>query len=173
MSMKDILERRSIRQYTTDPVSEQDVEDLLRAAMAAPSAGNAQPWHFVVLTERRLLDAIADFHPYAGMTRQAPAGVLLCGDPSLEKYPDFWVQDLSAAVENLLLAAHSKGLGAVWVGVYPNEARVQDMRKLLGIPPNIIPFAFVPFGHPAEKKPPSERYNPARIQRNGWGAASV
>lgn len=171
MCLQDILRRRSIRKYTADPVSESDVEDLLRAAMAAPSAGNAQPWYFVVLTERPLLDAIAAFHPYAGMTREAPAGILLCGDPSLERYPGFWVQDLSAAMENLLLAAHSKGLGAVWVGVYPNEERVQDMRKLLAIPQNIIPFAFVPFGHPAEKKPPAERFNPDRIHRNGWSAA--
>lgn len=172
MSMRDILSRRSIRKYTADRVSEQDVEDLLRAAMAAPSAGNAQPWHFVILTERHLLDAIADFHPYAAMAREAPAGIVLCGDPSLEKYPGFWVQDLSAAMENLLIAAQSKGLGAVWVGVYPNEKRVQDMRKLLGIPQSIIPFAFVPFGHPAETKPPSQRFNPERIHRNGWGDAS-
>lgn len=168
MSMKDILYRRSIRKYTADPVSEQDMEDLLRAAMAAPSAGNAQPWHFVILTERRLLDAIADFHPYAGMAREAPAAILVCGDPALEKYPGYWVQDLSAAVENLLLAAQSKELGAVWVGIYPTEDRVRKVRELLAIPESIIPFALVPFGHPAEKKPPAERYNPQRVHRNGW-----
>ncbi|WP_305042244.1 nitroreductase family protein [Geoalkalibacter sp.] len=168
MSLKDILYRRSIRKYTAEPVAEPDMEDLLRAAMAAPSAGNAQPWHFVILTERRLLDAIADFHPYAGMTREAPAAILVCADPSLEKYPGYWVQDLSAAVENLLLAAQSKDLGAVWVGIYPTEERVRKVRELLAIPEPIIPFALVPFGHPAEKKPPSERYNPERVHRNGW-----
>ncbi|WP_442900326.1 nitroreductase family protein [Geoalkalibacter sp.] len=166
--MKDILYRRSIRKYTADPVSEQDMEDLLRAAMAAPSAGNEQPWHFIILTERRLLDAIADFHPYAGMAREAPAAILVCGDPALEKYPGYWVQDLSAAVENLLLAAQSKELGAVWVGIYPTEDRVHKVRELLAIPESIIPFALVPFGHPAEKKPPAERYNPQRVHRNGW-----
>ncbi|KIH76496.1 Nitroreductase [Geoalkalibacter ferrihydriticus] len=168
MSLKEILYRRSIRKYTPELVSDEDMEELLRAAMAAPSAGNAQPWYFVILTERRLLEAIADFHPYAAMARHAPAAILVCGDPSLEKYPGFWVQDLSAAVENLLLAAQSKGLGAVWVGIYPTEERVEKMRELLAIPPNIIPFALVPFGHPAETKPPAERFNPARVFRNGW-----
>ncbi|WP_390890394.1 nitroreductase family protein [Geoalkalibacter halelectricus] len=166
--MKEILFRRSIRKYTPELVSDEDIEELLRAAMAAPSAGNAQPWHFVVLTERRLLDAIADFHPYAAMARQAPAAILFCGDPSLERYPGFWVQDLSAAVENVLIAAQGKGLGAVWVGVYPAEERVEKMRELLAIPAGIIPFALVPFGHPAETKPPAERFDPSRVHRNGW-----
>ena len=170
MSLKDLLGRRSIRKYTPDAVSERDMEELLRAAMAAPSAGNEQPWHFVVITERKLLEAIADFHPYAGMARLAPAAILACGDPSLEKYPGYWVQDLSAAVENLLIAAHGKGLGAVWVGVYPTEERVAKMRELLRIPESIIPFALIPFGHPAEEKPPSERFIPERIHRNGWEA---
>jgi len=168
MSLEAIYSRRSIRKYADKPVAESDVEALLRAAMAAPSAGNEQPWHFVVITERQLLDAIPGFHPYAGMTAEAPLAILACGDPALEKYPGFWPQDLAAAVENLLLAAHAKGLGAVWVGLYPTPERVERMRQLIGIPPHIVPFALVPVGHPAESKPPGERYNPHRVHRNRW-----
>ncbi len=100
--------------------------------------------------------------------REATVAVLICGDLSLEKHKGYWVQDCSAATENLLLAAHAKGLGAVWLGVYPREERVDGLRKLLGIPEHVIPFSLVPIGHPAEQKPPAERYNPSRIHFNRW-----
>jgi nitroreductase len=168
MSLELILSRRSIRKYTAVPVMERDVDDLLRAAMAAPSAGNQQPWHFIVITERELLEAISGFHPYAGMTAEAPLAILACGEPALEKHPGNWMLDLSAAVENLLLAAHAKGLGAVWVGIYPVEERMRPMRELLGVPSHVVPFALIPVGHPAESKPPSGRFNVHRIHRNRW-----
>lgn len=163
-----ILGRRSIRLYTAEPVTRDEITELLRAAMAAPSAGNEQPWHFVVITDRSLLEAIPALSPYAGMAKRAPAAILACGDPSLEKYPGYWVQDLSAAVENLLLAAHARGLGAVWCGIYPLEERVEAFRRLLDIPSDIIPFALVSLGRPAEEKPPAERYQPGRVHENGW-----
>jgi len=166
--MQTILSRRSIRLYTPEPVSEAMVDDLLRAAMSAPSAGNQQPWQFVVIRERQKLDSIPVFHPYAEMVKSASVAVLVCGDMRLEKNKGYWVQDCSAATQNLLLAAHAQGLGAVWVGVYPNEERLEGFRKLLEIPEEIIPFALVPVGYPAESKPPSNRYEPSRIHNDHW-----
>jgi nitroreductase len=163
-----ILERRSIRSYTSETVSDENVEQLLRAAMSAPSAGNQQPWHFVVIRERNLLDAIPSFHPYSQMLRQAQAAILVCGEPAVAKHEGYWVQDCAAATENILIAAAALGLGAVWLGVHPREERVAGFRKLLGVPPHIIPFALVPVGHPAERKPPSDRYDTARIHADLW-----
>ncbi len=164
-----ILSRRSIRRYTDAPVAPELVDELLDAAMHAPSAGNQQPWHFVVITERSLLDAIPSFHPYAVMLHQAPVAVLVCGDPRREKYPGHWPQDCAAATQSLLLAAHDRGLGAVWVGVHPVAAREEGMRALLGIPAEVVPFALVPLGHPAEHPQRVARFDAGRVHRNGWG----
>ncbi len=167
-ALEAILTRRSVRRYTARPVPETAVREVLAAAMQAPSAGNEQAWQLVVITERRLLDAIPRFHPYADMVHQAPVAILVCGDLDLEKYKGYWVQDCAAATENLLLAAHARGLGAVWVGVYPKEDRVERMRALLGLPQHVVPMALVPLGYPAERIPPEERYDPAKVHRNGW-----
>ena len=129
--MDILLTRRSIRKYKATPISEAVVYELIRAGMNAPSAGNAQPWHFVVIRERQLLDAVPEFHPNAQMIKEAPMAILVCGDERLEKYHGFWVQDCSAATQNILLAAHDRGLGAVWLGIYPLEERVVGMRRLL------------------------------------------
>ena len=166
--IEEILARRSIRRYTHEAVSEEDLEDLLRAAMSAPSAGNEQPWHFVVIRDRELREAIPAIHPYAAMAAQAPLVILVCGDESLEKYKGFWTQDCAAATENLLLAAQSKGLGAVWVGLHPVEERANALRQLLGIPPQILPFSLVPIGHPDEKKLPSSRFDWKRVHFDRW-----
>ncbi len=166
--MDIILSRRSIRQYTSQPVSDELIKEILTAAMAAPSAGNEQPWHFIVIKERAILDEIPKFHQYAQMVKKASVAVLVCGDPGLERYKGYWVQDCSAATENMLLAAHAKGLGAVWCGVYPTEERVIAFRRLLGIPEEIIPFSLVPLGYPAEKKEPANRYNEERVHYNKW-----
>ena len=168
-TMQALFSRRSIRKFTTEPVSEQALQSILEAAMSAPSAGNQQPWHFVVITDRKLLDRVPEFHPHALMCREASLAILVCGDQSLEKHIGYWVQDCAAATENLLLAVHANGLGSVWVGVYPREERVTGFRKLLSIPEQVIPFAVIPIGHPAEQKPlRPDRYNEARIHRNTW-----
>ncbi len=167
-ALEAILSRRSIRRYTQDPVSDETLKALLEAAMSAPSAGNEQPWHFIVITDRRLLDAIPRFHPYADMLREAQVAILVCGDTERERYKGHWVQDCSAATQNLLLAAHASGLGAVWVGVYPAGERVQRMQKLFGLPAHVIPLALVPLGHPGERIPRVQRFDPARIHLNGW-----
>ncbi len=160
--------RRSIRRYTAQAVSRDDIDQLLRAAMAAPSANNAQPWRFLVITERSLLDAIPKFHPYAAMLREAPLAILVCGDTTLEKSPGYWVVDCAAATQNLLLAAHALGLGAVWLGLYPREERMRDMAAFAGLPGQIRPLALISIGHPAEQKPANDRFDASRISWNKW-----
>ncbi|KAF0221574.1 MAG: NADH dehydrogenase/nad(p)h [Geobacteraceae bacterium] len=167
-ALEAILTRRSIRTYKPQPIPEELITRMLEAAMSAPSAGNEQPWHFVVIKERQLLDAIPKFHPYAHMLHGAPAAILVCGDERLEKHKGFWTQDCAAATGNLLLAAHALGLGAVWVGVYPHTERVALFRDHLGIPEHVIPFSLVPLGYADEHQQPEKRYNPARVHHNRW-----
>ena len=167
-AMEAIYGRRSIRSYTDETVSDEDVEILLKSAMAAPSAGNQQPWHFVVIDDREILDAIPDFHPYSAMLHEAPLAIAVCGDMDEEKHEGFWVQDCSAAVENLLVAAHARGLGAAWLGVHPDPERVEGAQKLFDLPDRVVPFAIIAIGHPAEEKPPRTYYTADRIHRNRW-----
>ncbi|MDQ2085034.1 nitroreductase family protein [Herbivorax sp. ANBcel31] len=166
--MDDILNRRSIRRYTDEPVKKEDIKDLLEAAMSAPSAGNQQPWHFVVVTDKDMLEKITQVHPYANMLKEAQAAIMICGDESLEKHKGYWVQDCSAATQNILIAVQKKGLGAVWLGVYPREDRVEGLKKVFKIPNSITPFAIISIGYPAEEKPPANRYNEQRVHYNIW-----
>jgi len=167
--MKAIFTRRSIRRYTDQPVSQEAVLQLLEAAMAAPSAGDSRPWHFVVITDRQLLDKVPSFHAYARMITEAPMAILVCGDQAQAKFDAaYWVQDCSAATQNILLAAEAMGLGSVWLGVYPLEERMAGLRDLLGIPEHITPFALLPVGHPGEEKPPAERYDADRVHYDRW-----
>lgn len=168
-ALEAIYSRRSIRRYTGEPVPDEIIQELLKAAMSAPSAGNEQPWEFVVITEREILTVIPSIHPYSQMLNEAPAAILVCGNEQREKYRGYWVQDCSAAMENILIAARALGLGSVWLGVYPVEERVTGMRRLLGIPEHITPFSLVSLGFPAEEKPPSDRYDNARVYFNQWG----
>lgn len=164
-----IRTRRSIRKFTPEPVSPDQVRILLQAAMMAPSAGNAQPWQFVVVTDRAILDRIPDIHPYAAMSREASVGILVCGDLAREKYRGFWVQDCAAAVQNLLLAAHGLGLGAVWTGIHPDQEREARFRELFRLPAAVVPLAFIPIGHPDQKLPTPERFDPSRVHHDTWG----
>lgn len=167
--MRAILERRSIRRYTDQIVSEEQVETMLRAAMCAPSAGNEQPWHFVVIRDRQLLDQVPQYHPYSTMIKQASVAILICADSRLSKYDvDFWVQDCAAATENLLISVQEMGLGAVWLGVYPRAERVEGLRELFNIPAEVFPFALIPVGYPAEHKGTEDRYRKERIHLNSW-----
>ncbi len=163
-----IFNRRSIRKYTGQPVTDETIETLLRAGMAAPSAGNEQPWHFVVIRDRATLEAITRFHPYAQMLHGADCAIVVCGDTALERYRGFWVQDCSAAAENMLLTVQDLGLGSVWVGVYPMADRVEPLKQLLGLPESVIPLGILPLGYPAEQKNPANRFNPERIHRDRW-----
>lgn len=166
--MDSIFHRRSIRKYTDKTVSENLIEEILKAGMAAPSAGNAQPWHFVVISDKNIMVDITKFHPYSQMLKEASHAIVVCGDLSLEKHAGFWVQDCSAAMQNMLLMADSLGLGAVWLGVYPKEELVNSMRELLNIPQTVVPLGIMSLGYPAETKPPADRFNPSRIHRDRW-----
>ncbi len=168
-TLEAIFTRRSIRKYTTQAVSDKLVEKLLSAAMQAPSAGNQQPWHFVVVTDRTLMDALAEALPYGKMLHTAPLGIVICGDVGLEKHRGFWVQDCSSATMNLLLAAHDQGLGAVWVGVYPEGERVVEVKQILGLPTPVIPLCIVSLGYPVSTPGPAERrYNENKLHYNRW-----
>jgi len=163
-----IISRRSIREYTDKPVPDSYIEKLLKAAMSAPSSGNQQPWHFVVITNRKLLDEIPEFHPYSRMPYQAQMAILVCADTAIEKHPGCWVEDCSAATENILLASHALGLGVVWLGIYLKEDRVEAIKKLFKLPVNVMPFPLIAVGFPAETKPKAERYNENRVHFNEW-----
>ncbi len=167
--MDYILSRRSIRKYTREPVADELVEYLLHAAMSAPSARNEQPWHFIVVRDHDTMDRVMEFHPFAQMLPEAQAAIIICADPSLNQSEyDQTPEDCSAAAENILLAAHSKGLGAVWLGIYPRPERMQGLRRLFGIPEAITPFAMIPLGYPAESKNPADRYKSERVHIERW-----
>ena len=165
-----IATRTSVRSYRDCPVGADTVELLLRAAMAAPSAVNRQPWAFVVVDDRELLRELAGALPFAKMAARAPLAVVVCGD--LSRNPgasgDWWVMDASAASENLLLAAHALGLGAVWTGVYPRGERVEAVRRVLGLPSDVVPLNLIPVGYPADNPEPKQKWNPANVRHNGW-----
>jgi len=165
MSDLDLLfKRRSIRKYTADPVSQKDTEQLLRAAMAAPSASNKQPWQFITITDRDTLNKLADLHQYAKMLYEATLCIAVCGD----KANRYAVQDCSAATQNILLAATGLNLGSVWLGVHPNPEREPQVAKLLDIPDSHFPLCLIAIGHPAEQKPPADRYDLTRVHAEQW-----
>jgi nitroreductase len=171
--MDAIHTRRSIRKYLDKPVAEELIESILRAGMAAPSAGNQQPWHFIVITDRAKLDAIPAFHPYSKMVLTAPTAILVCGDPTGKKWPTFWDQDVSAATQNMLLAARGLGLGTVWVGIYPETERMEGFRKLFALPEHIIPFSLIPLGWPDGQFEAVDRFRPECIHRETWKDCSL
>lgn len=169
--MENILTRTSIRSYQNTLVEDEKVETMLRAAMAAPSAGNKQPWTFVVIKDRALLDSIANQYRTIRMAKNAPIAIVVCGDMT-KTFPedgfDYWVEDTSAATENLLLAAHSMGLGAVWCGVYPIKERVAFIKNLLALPENIVPLNVIPIGYPAEEPTPKDKWKPENVRYDTW-----
>jgi nitroreductase len=166
--MDFILSRRSIRKFKGDKVPEHILREILKAAMSAPSAGNQQPWHFIIIRERKILDEIPRFHQYSDSVKEAGCAILVCGDLMLEKHRGYWVQDCSAATQNILIAATVKGLGTCWLGVYPREVRMSGFRNLFSLPEHIVPFALVPIGYPAETKPRTNRYDDNRVHYDRW-----
>lgn len=167
--LDNIATRTSIRDYEARPVEKEKVEKMLRAAMAAPTAMNKQPWHFVVVDQRNVLDALAGTNPYAKMLKKAPLAIVVCGntDKMIEGGGrDFWIQDASAATENLLLAAHAMGLGAVWTGAYPSEERCISISKVLSLSDNLIPLNMIVVGYPAEQPQPKQKFKEENISYN-------
>lgn len=171
-AMTAIRTRRSIRSFTNEDVTDAQVKELIGAATSAPSAGNEQPWEFVVIRDKQLLGQVGKFSKYAGYAKKAPVSILVCGNRNLDKYGGFWVQDVSAATQNMLLAAHAMGLGAVWTGVYPKKKRIKGFRKLLGLPSEIVPLALVVIGHPKKQQEPVQRFKEERVHYDGWSASS-
>lgn len=168
--MNNILTRTSIRQFTDQPVEKEAIDALLKAGMAAPSAVNKQPWAFVVVTEKEVLDSLNANHPYANL-KTATAAIVVCGNmnEALEgEAREYWVQDCSAATENILLAAHAYGLGAVWCGVYPNPERIPAVKRVLDLPDYITPLNIITLGYPDEKPEPKDKWNPAKVHYQRW-----
>ena len=168
--IENIMTRTSIREFTSQPVSKDTLDIIVKAGMAAPSAMNKQPWAFVVVTEKEVLDSLNAKHPYANL-KTATAAIIVCGN--MEKTiegagREYWVQDCSAATENILLAAHGLGLGAVWCGVYPVEERIADVSGVLQLPENIIPLNIVTMGYPDQNPEPKDKFNADNIHYQKW-----
>ena len=161
-----IFRRRSIRAYTPQAVSDENVQKLLEAAMAAPSAAATDPWRFVVVKNREMLSRIAEALPYGKMVGSAALGIVVCGDleAAHDKQLSYLLQDCSAATENLLLCASILGLGACWLGVHPREQRVKSLQEILGLERSVIPVACIAIGYPAETKEPRTRFNPDYVR---------
>lgn len=162
-----IYSRRSIRKYETRPVEDEKVTEVLKAAMYAPSARNCRPWHFIVADDREVLEKIMEVHPYSKMLETAPVCIMVCGDTALEA-PGYHVVDCAAATQNILLAAKELGLGTCWLGVTPRPERIEPLAELFALPENIIPFALVALGYPAEEPERPERFDSTRIHKNKW-----
>lgn len=163
--LRIIFSRRSIRQYSGEPVSDAEITSLLQAGMAAPSASNRKPWHFVVVTDRQILQRLAEKHPFGRMIAHAAVGIAVCGDPAIS---DWWVQDCTAATENILIAVAGLGLGGVWLGCHGRPEREQAVRDVLAIPGRIGVLSLLSIGHPGEEKDARTQYNPARVHRDRW-----
>ncbi len=169
--LENIMSRSSVRKYSDKPIEQHKIDKLLRAAMAAPSAGNKQPWAIVVVDDKEILARLAQALPYAKMTEGAALAMVVCGDLSKGfqgKESEYWIHDCSAMSENILLAAHAMGLGAVWTGVYPMDERVEAVKTELGLPENIIPLNVIPMGYPVEENIVKDKWNPSAVKYNRW-----
>ncbi len=165
-----IFSRRSIRKYQNRPVPEELIAELLEAGMAAPSAVAKDPWHFIVVRRREILEKIMEVHPYAKMLRQAPVAFIVCGDLNLAHMQElsYMLQDLSAGVENIMIAANSLGLGTCWLGIHPREERIAGIRQLFGVPENVIPMCGIAIGYQAEQPEARTRYRQERVHLDRW-----
>ena len=152
--LDNIFERKSVRAYLNKGVEKEKIDFMLRAGMAAPTGRDIRPWEFVVVSDRAKLDSMAAALPYAKMLTQARNAIIVCGDSVRSSY---WYLDCSAAAQNILLAAESLGLGAVWTAAYPYEDRMQVVRKYTNLPDNILPLCVIPFGYPATKENPKQK----------------
>ncbi len=170
--VENIMTRTSIRQYTDQAISADTIEILLRAGMAAPTAVNKQPWHFVAITSKDKLKELAATNPNARMLEQAPLTIVVCGDmqKALEgEGQQLWIQDCSAATENILLAAHALGLGAVWTALYPRDDRAKGAVEVLKLPEHIVPLCAIIIGYPAEQPEPKDKWKPENVSYNEFG----
>ncbi len=181
-ALKNIFTRHSVRKFTGEAVKKEDLLIMLKAAMSAPSANNRQPWAFLPVVGRELLDALCAKLPYAKMLSEAGAAIVVCGRPTQSKIlnivskalsgaalGDYWIADCSAASENILLAAHALGYGAVWTAVFPDDKKIRDVQEILKIPGDVIPLNVIPLGVPANKnEPPKDKFKENNIHWENW-----
>lgn len=168
-AFQNIISRVSVRRFNDEPVTEQQLTAILHAGMSAPSGVNKQPWEFIVVDSRELLDQLAGALPYAKMTAHAPLAIIVCGNKARMLPGDddnLWEQDCSAATENILLAAHALGLGGVWTCLYPHADRMESVRQILNISPDFIPFNLIPIGHPSTEAKAMDKWNSERVHFN-------
>jgi nitroreductase len=162
--IETIASRRSIRKFTEEKVSKETIEILLTAAMNAPSACNQQAWYFIVVTYQEKLEKLSKLHSGVHFVKNAPAAIIICGEPGAAILDYYWVDDCAAATQNLLLAAHSLGLGAIWTGINRQDLEtIEFFRQNIGISNQYVPFAMVPIGYPAEQKSPNNKYDEKKI----------
>jgi len=169
-SLQAILTRRSVRRYNDTPVTDQQIDLLIQAAVAAPSAHNQQPWHFIVIDDRPTLDQITRIHPYSQMLKQAPLAICVCADLQRQKEPgvDYWIQDCAATTQNILIAANALGLGSCWLGVHPRQQRQQQIAQLLQLPDHVLPFSIIALGLTSETPKIANRDHQKRMHKNHW-----
>lgn len=173
--IENIMTRTSVRRFTGEPVGRDTLETLVRAGMAAPTAVNRQPWEFVVVDSREVLDSLKASHPYSNLAT-APAAIIVCGNMEKALEGDgqaYWIQDCSAASENILLAAHGLGLGAVWCGVFPMTDRIEAVSNVFGLPSYIIPLNLIALGHPEGETKPKDKWNPGALHFNTWNSSNT
>ncbi len=170
VTLSVIQERKSVRKFTSEPVSRKDIETLMRAGMAAPSGMDKRPWQFIAITDKSIMQKIRKFQPYAGGLDTSPAAIVVCGDlkKSSPNVPEFWITDTCAATQNILLAAESMGLGAVWCGLYPQKERMEKTREVLDLPEYIMPLCVIPIGHPDGTQYPKDKFDPSTIHWEKW-----
>lgn len=170
-TLKTIMNRKSVRSYTDEPVSEEQLIALVKAGMSAPTAVDCRPWDFIVITDKVVLQQLADGLPYAKMAGRAAAAIVVTGDLKRQyggEGASYWIMDCSAATENILLAAESMGLGAVWTSIFPEQDRMVGTRKVLGIPEHVIPLNLIPIGVPAGETKAKDKFNPKQIHKDRW-----
>lgn len=161
-----IKTRRSVRAFSPELVSKEDIETLLKCAMQSPTAGNGQSWKFVVIQDRKILDQIPGFQKYGGFVSRTPLGIVVCGDESVS--PEMWPYDASIAAQTVLLAAHSIGLGGCWLAIQPFSEFIKGFKSLLNLPDHIHPHCFLAIGHPSGKAQLEDRYDPKKVHENVW-----
>lgn len=165
-TLDTIFNRKSVRKYTERPVEKAMLETLARAGMAAPSSKDRRPWEFIIVTDRKLLDAMGEGLPLARMLKDAKQAIIVCGDTV--KSENAWYLDCSAAAQNILLAAESMGLGAVWTAAYPYPDRIKVVREVLNLPNHLVPLTVIPVGYPQGSEKPKVKFNKQQIHYNSW-----
>jgi nitroreductase len=168
--LKSIHQRSSIRDFTGETIAEDILTEIVKAGMAAPSSNNKQPWSFIIVTDRDIMLKLSENLPYAKMLDKAGAAIIVCGTPDRKdtELSDYWIQDCSAATQNILLAVEAFGLGAVWTGVSPRKQRIDWVKKVLNIPEDVEPLNVIPVGYPSKPPVIKNKYKPDKIHWNTW-----